>query len=74
MFVIIGKKKYEALLDRISSLELMWQTPNEFTVALTNGNTALEEAREIREHIWPLFSQGAAANAKLIEKVGKLPD
>ncbi len=64
----VSKKKFNALEARVAALETLVNA-----VDLTDGKTALSVVEEVRERIWPLFSQGAEANAVLIEKVAKLP-
>jgi hypothetical protein len=55
-------------------LELQLQQINVELMKSADGSVALNEVRELRDRVWPLFSQGADANKQMIDKVAKLPD
>lgn len=66
------------ILSRLNAIEAILASQdrqiNVLGGAAADGVLALTEVREVRERIWPVFSQGAEENLKLIQKVAKLPD
>lgn len=62
-------KNNNNLTQEIDSLRAQVE---ELKTLISDGSDALAEVRELRERVYPLFAQGADANAALIEKVARV--
>lgn len=62
-------KKVKTLTQDVENLQAQ---VDELKAIAADGQNALAEVRELRERVYPLFAQGADANAALIEKVARV--